>query len=81
MRDILRSWPGLFKKKVSVAYKTKEGQELFLIKRQKKNVTAKGIVQPAIGSWIREEIALKDILGAIDEIGIWVVDELIVSNQ
>ena len=29
---------------------------------------------PSMGSGIREEIALKDITGAIDEIGIWTVD-------
>jgi len=35
-----------------------------------KKQTAGGPVWPSIGSWIREEIALKDITGAIDEIGI-----------
>lgn len=60
---------------MSVACKAKEGQELFLIKRDlKKIVTAEGHVWPSMGSWSREEIALKDIIGAIGEIGIWTVD-------
>lgn len=37
MRNVLQKGSGLFKKKKClVAYKTKAGQEMFLIKRQKK---------------------------------------------
>lgn len=50
-----------------------EGCGLFLVRGDEKP-TAGGPLWPWMGSWIREEIALKDITGAIDEIGIWTVD-------
>lgn len=71
MRDVLWNQSGLLNK--THRGRQDEGCGLFLV-RGDERPTAGGPVWPSMGSWIREEIALKDITGAIDEIGIWTVD-------